>query len=156
MALTYEPTGGIVAALTTSLPEKLGGIRNWDYRHVWLRDATFTLDALIVLRYREEASAWRDWLLRAVAGDPGQLQIMYGPAGSAGSPSLGSTGSRAMRGPGPSGSGTPPSASSSSTSTARSWTPCTRLAGRASSPTRSLAIAAGAGAVRGVQLDPAG
>ena len=80
-ALTYGPTGGIVAAGTTSLPEHLGSSRNWDYRFVWLRDATFTLQALILAGYREEALAWRDWLLRAVAGDASQLQIMYGIAG---------------------------------------------------------------------------
>jgi GH15 family glucan-1,4-alpha-glucosidase len=80
-ALTYAPTGGIVAAATTSLPEKLGGVRNWDYRFCWLRDATFTLYALMQGGYRDEAVAWRDWLLRAVAGDPSQLQIMYGAAG---------------------------------------------------------------------------
>ncbi|HTL31772.1 MAG TPA: glycoside hydrolase family 15 protein, partial [Kofleriaceae bacterium] len=80
-ALTYTPTGGIVAAATTSLPEKIGGPRNWDYRYVWLRDATFTLYALMTGGFREEASAWRDWLLRAVAGDPSQLQVMYGVGG---------------------------------------------------------------------------
>ena len=80
-ALTYAPTGGIVAAATTSLPEDLGGVRNWDYRYCWLRDATFTLISLMVAGYHEEASAWRDWLLRTVAGDPRDLQIMYGPAG---------------------------------------------------------------------------
>jgi GH15 family glucan-1,4-alpha-glucosidase len=80
-ALTYAPTGGIVAALTTSLPEKLGGVRNWDYRFCWLRDATFTLYSLMQAGYTEEASAWSQWLLRAVAGDPAQLQIMYGAAG---------------------------------------------------------------------------
>jgi GH15 family glucan-1,4-alpha-glucosidase len=80
-ALTYAPTGGIVAAPTTSLPEKLGGIRNWDYRYCWLRDATFTLWAFLLAGFRDEAGAWRDWLLRAVAGDPSRLQIMYGPAG---------------------------------------------------------------------------
>ena len=80
-ALTYEPTGGIVAAPTTSLPEQIGGSRNWDYRYCWLRDATFTLDAMLRAGYHEEAQAWRDWLLRVAAGDPGQLQIMYGPAG---------------------------------------------------------------------------
>ena len=80
-ALTYAPTGGIVAAATTSLPEQLGGVRNWDYRYCWLRDATFTLWALMSAGYVEEAEAWRDWLLRAVAGDPAELQIMYGPAG---------------------------------------------------------------------------
>ena len=79
--LTYHPTGGIVAAATTSLPETIGGIRNWDYRCCWLRDATFTLLTLLECGYTEEAQRWRDWLLRAVAGDPASLQIMYGPAG---------------------------------------------------------------------------
>jgi GH15 family glucan-1,4-alpha-glucosidase len=80
-ALTYAPTGGIVAAVTTSLPERLGGERNWDYRYCWLRDATYTLLAFINLGYYEEAKAWRDWLLRAVAGSPRQVQIMYGVGG---------------------------------------------------------------------------
>ncbi len=80
-ALTYEPTGGIVAAPTTSLPELIGGVRNWDYRYCWLRDATFTLYALMLGGFKDEAAAWRDWLLRAVAGDVSQLQIVYGPAG---------------------------------------------------------------------------
>ncbi|WP_329548416.1 glycoside hydrolase family 15 protein [Streptomyces sp. NBC_01356] len=80
-ALTYEPTGGIVAAPTTSLPEELGGVRNWDYRYCWLRDSTLTLGALLSAGYHEEAEAWRDWLLRAVAGDPADLQIMYGLSG---------------------------------------------------------------------------
>jgi GH15 family glucan-1,4-alpha-glucosidase len=80
-ALTYAPTGGIVAAPTTSLPEQLGGSRNWDYRFCWLRDATLTLLALMNAGYYEEAAAWRDWLLRAAAGAPSQLQIMYGIAG---------------------------------------------------------------------------
>ena len=80
-ALTYAPTGGIVAAATTSLPERLGGMRNWDYRYCWLRDATFTLLAFIHLGYYEEAQAWREWLIRAVAGSPSQTQIMYGVGG---------------------------------------------------------------------------
>ncbi|MFL5618472.1 MAG: glycoside hydrolase family 15 protein [Gemmatimonadaceae bacterium] len=80
-ALTYGPTGGIVAAPTTSLPEELGGIRNWDYRICWLRDATLTLVALMDAGYYDEARAWRDWLLRAAAGSPNQLQIMYGLGG---------------------------------------------------------------------------
>jgi GH15 family glucan-1,4-alpha-glucosidase len=80
-AMTYRPTGGIVAALTTSLPERIGGIRNWDYRFCWLRDATLTLLALMNAGYFDEAQAWRDWLMRAVAGDPAQAQIMYGIAG---------------------------------------------------------------------------
>ncbi|GGU18871.1 glycoside hydrolase family 15 protein [Streptomyces coeruleorubidus] len=80
-ALTYAPTGGIVAAATTSLPEEPGGVRNWDYRYCWLRDSTLTLGALLAAGYQEEAEAWRNWLLRAVAGDPADLQIMYGLAG---------------------------------------------------------------------------
>ncbi|MCP9208978.1 glycoside hydrolase family 15 protein [Streptomyces sp. HD1123-B1] len=80
-ALTYAPTGGIVAAPTTSLPEDIGGVRNWDYRFTWLRDAAITLSSLLRTGYREEARAWREWLLRAVAGDPENLQIMYGIAG---------------------------------------------------------------------------
>ena len=80
-ALTYEPTGGIVAAATTSLPEQIGGPRNWDYRFCWLRDATFTLMALDVGGYSDEARAWREWLVNAVAGTPDDMQIMYGLAG---------------------------------------------------------------------------
>lgn len=80
-ALTYAPTGGIVAAPTTSLPEQLGGSRNWDYRFCWLRDATFSLLSLMDAGYFEEAQAWREWLLRAVAGSPARIQIMYGLAG---------------------------------------------------------------------------
>jgi GH15 family glucan-1,4-alpha-glucosidase len=80
-ALTYHPTGGIVAAPTTSLPEQIGGPRNWDYRFCWLRDATFTLYALLLGGFTSEAAAWREWLLRAIAGSPSQLNIMYGLCG---------------------------------------------------------------------------
>lgn len=79
--LTYAPTGGIVAAATTSLPEEIGGVRNWDYRYCWLRDATFTLYALMNAGYLDEARAWREWLLRAIAGSAAQMQIMYGVQG---------------------------------------------------------------------------
>ncbi|MEV6527346.1 glycoside hydrolase family 15 protein [Longispora sp. NPDC051575] len=81
-ALTYAPTGGIVAAVTTSLPEQIGGTRNWDYRYCWLRDATFTLQALLGAGFVSEAKDWREWLLRAVAGNPADLQIMYGIDGT--------------------------------------------------------------------------
>ena len=87
-ALTYAPTGGIVAAATTSLPEQLRGVRNWDYRYCWLRDATFTLLALMHLGYHDEARAWRDWLIRAIAGSPDQIQIMYGVGGERWLPEL--------------------------------------------------------------------
>ena len=87
-ALTYAPSGGIVAAATTSLPERLGGVRNWDYRYCWLRDATFTLMALMHLGYYDEAKAWRDWLMRAVAGSPDQIQIVYGIGGERWLPEL--------------------------------------------------------------------
>ncbi len=102
-ALTYAPTGGIVAAPTTSLPEHLGGVRNWDYRFCWLRDATFTLYALLGAGYREEAGRWREWLIRAVAGTPSQINIMYGLAGERRLPELelpwlpGYAGSRPVR-----------------------------------------------------------
>jgi GH15 family glucan-1,4-alpha-glucosidase len=80
-ALTYAPTGGMVAAPTTSLPEKIGGVRNWDYRYCWLRDATLTLLAMMDAGYYDEARAWREWLVRAAAGSPDQMQIMYGIGG---------------------------------------------------------------------------
>lgn len=80
-ALTYASTGGIIAAPTTSLPEQGGGVRNWDYRYCWLRDTTFTLNALLLAGYRDEAVAWREWLLRAVAGSPEDLQTLYGVTG---------------------------------------------------------------------------
>jgi GH15 family glucan-1,4-alpha-glucosidase len=81
-ALTYYPTGGMVAAPTTSLPEKIGSVRNWDYRYCWLRDATFTLNALLLAGYANEAKAWREWLVRAIAGSPEDLQILYGVTGT--------------------------------------------------------------------------
>ncbi len=81
-AMTYQPTGGIVAAPTTSLPEQIGGARNWDYRYCWLRDSTYTLQALLAAGYLDEAKAWREWLLRAIAGNPDALQIMYGIDGT--------------------------------------------------------------------------
>jgi len=87
-ALTYGPTGGIVAAPTTSLPEAVGGVRNWDYRYAWLRDSTLTLYALLISGYTEEAKAWREWLLRAIAGHPQDAQIMYGLAGERDLPEL--------------------------------------------------------------------
>ncbi|MEA3139439.1 MAG: hypothetical protein QOK23_1608 [Gammaproteobacteria bacterium] len=80
-ALTYYPTGAMVAAATCSLPERLGGVRNWDYRYCWLRDATFTLNALLLAGYDKEAPAWREWLLRAIAGSPDDLQILYSVTG---------------------------------------------------------------------------
>ena len=81
-AMTFQPTGGIVAAATTSLPEQIGGPRNWDYRYCWLRDAALTLQALLGAGFKAEAGKWRDWLLRAVAGDPSDLQVMYGLDGT--------------------------------------------------------------------------
>jgi GH15 family glucan-1,4-alpha-glucosidase len=87
-ALIYGPTGGMVAAATTSLPERLGGVRNWDYRYCWLRDATFTLLAFMNLGYYDEAERWQDWLIRAVAGSPDQMQIMYGVGGERWLPEL--------------------------------------------------------------------
>ena len=125
-ALTYRPTGGIVAAPTTSLPETLGGVRNWDYRFCWLRDATFTLLALMNAGFNDEASAWRAWLRRAVAGDPAQVQIMYGIAGERRLDEWTCPGCPAMRAPARCGSAMPRQASSRSTSMARSWMRCSR------------------------------
>ena len=126
--LTYLPTGGIVAAPTTSLPEQAGGVRNWDYRYCWLRDATFTLLAFGTAGYYEEARDWRDWLVRAVAGRPDQLQIMYGLGGERRLPEwevpwLSGFGALVRCG-----SATPLRGSSSSTSMARSPTQCSRRA----------------------------
>jgi GH15 family glucan-1,4-alpha-glucosidase len=131
-ALTYSPTGGIVAAPTTSLPESLGGVRNWDYRYCWLRDATFTLYALLVSGYLEEAKAWREWLLKTVAGDPSTLQVLYGVAGERRTPG---PGFRDMAGLDPCASGTWRTRSSNGTSMARSWTRCKSLASTGSSAT---------------------
>ena len=125
-ALTYQPSGGIVAAATTSLPEKMGGVRNWDYRYCWLRDATLTLLALINAGYADEAKAWRQWLLRAVAGDPTTTQIMYGLGGERRLIEWEVKGCRATKGRSRCGSVTRPTASSSSTCTAKSATPCIR------------------------------
>ena len=125
-ALTYEPTGGIVAAPTTSLPEHLGGVRNWDYRYGWLRDSAFTLDALIRSGYVDEARAWRDWLLRSIGGNPADLQIMYGVAGERRLVENEIPGCPDTRRRGRSGWATPLPTSCKSTSTARSSTPCSR------------------------------
>ena len=133
-ALTYAPTGGIVAAPTTSLPEELGGVRNWDYRYCWLRDSTLTLDALLAAGYLDEAEAWRDWLLRAVAGDPADLQIMYGIAGERRLPEFELPWLPGYAGSAPVRVGNAPCNSSSSTSTARSSTPCTWPGSRACRP----------------------
>ena len=106
-ALTYAPTGGIVAAPTTSLPEELGGVRNWDYRYCWLRDATLTLVALLLSRATlDEARAWRDWLLRAVAGDPPTCRSCTASPASGGCPSRAAAGSPATRARGRCGSAT--------------------------------------------------
>ena len=126
-----QPTGGIIAAPTTSLPERLGGVRNWDYRFCWIRDATLTLYALLNSGYRAEALAWREWLVRAAAGRPAELQMIYGIAGERRLTELelpwlpGYEDSRRC------GSATPRSRSCRSTSTARSWTP--RMSGASSS-----------------------
>ncbi len=127
-ALTYEPTGGMVAAPTTSLPERIGGSRNWDYRFCWLRDATMTLLALESSGYIDEAVAWRKWLLRAAAGNPADLQIAYGIRGEHGWTSLRSIGSKDTGTLSPCASAMRRVSSFSSTSTANSWTPCSSRA----------------------------
>ena len=118
-ALTYAPTGGIVAAPTTSLPEDIGGVRNWDYRYCWLRDATITLEALLRTGLHRRGVEWREWLGRAIAGDPRDVQIMYGVAGERRLEEWEATGCLATRARRRCGSATPRSTSSSSTSTAR-------------------------------------
>lgn len=158
-ALTYAPTGGIVAAATTSLPEELGGVRNWDYRYCWLRDSTLTLGSLIATGFKEEAREWRRWLLRAVAGDPADLQIMYGIAGERRIPEFDLPWLRGYAESAPSASATRPSTSSSSTCTARSSTPCTwpgppgwprrRTPGRSNSRCSTSWSATGAARTRG-------
>jgi hypothetical protein len=127
-ALTFAPTGGIVAAPTTSLPEQLGGPRNWDYRFCWLRDATLTLLALMNAGYYDEAGAWRDWLLRAAAGAPAQLQIMYGLAVNGGSWNSTCRGCPATKSRYRFGLAMRHTGSCSWTCTAKSWTPCIRRA----------------------------
>ena len=134
-ALTYAPSGGITAAATTSLPEQIGGPRNWDYRYCWLRDAAFTLQALAGAGYTAEAKAWRDWLLRAVAGDPKDLQIMYSLTGRRRLTEEELDWLPGYEGRGRCGSATRRRGSSSSTSTARCSTACTAPARRVS-PTR--------------------
>ena len=131
-ALTYAPTGGIVAAPTASLPEEIGGVRNWDYRYCWIRDATLTLQALLVGGYADEALAWRDWLARAVAGDPARLQIMYGLAGERRLTEFELHGSLGTRSPGPCASETVPVTSSNSTCTVKLWAASTPPARRGS------------------------
>lgn len=110
-----------MAAVTTSLPEQLGGPRNWDYRYCWLRDATLTLQALLAAGYTEEAASWRDWLLRAVAGDPADLQIMYGIHGERRLPEMELPWLAGYEKSTPFGSETAPRVSSSWTCGARCW-----------------------------------
>ena len=155
-ALTYAPTGGIVAAATTSLPEKLGGVRNWDYRYCWVRDATLTLNVLMRGGFVAEAGAWRDWLLRAVAGEPRDMQIMYGCAGERRLTELELDWLSGLRGSSPCGSATRPPSSSSSTSTASSWTRCFRRASTACTPTRTPGPADGRPRLPGGRLGRAG
>ena len=132
-ALTYAPTGAILAAATTSLPEQFGGTRNWDYRYCWLRDATFTLQALLGTGYVAEAKAWREWLLRAVAGDPADLQIMYALDGTRRIPESTLDWLTGYQGLARSGSATPPPANCSLMCGVRFSTGCT-CPGKAGSP----------------------
>ena len=143
--------GGIVAAATTSLPEQLGGVRNWDYRFCWLRDATITLQSLMYSGYMEEARAWRHWLLRAIAGDPAELQIMYGVAGERRLDEYAEwlRGTKGIR----CASGTPLRISSSWTCTARSWTPCTRRAKPGWNRTSGRGTCNGRSLLRGEKLE---
>lgn len=118
-SLIYAPTGAVTAAATTSLPEQIGGVRNWDYRYCWLRDATFTLQALLDSGHISEAVAWRDWLLRAVAGDPRSCRSCTPSTEAETSPSASSDGSPDSKTPAPCGWGTRPRTSCSSMSGAR-------------------------------------
>ena len=142
-AMTSEPTGALIAAPTTSLPEDLGGVRNWDYRYCWLRDSVLTLEALLAGGYTEEALAFRDFMTRVATGDPADIQIMYGVGGERRLPEFELPTFRATRARGPSASAIWPRSNSSSTSTASSWglprwRPC------ASTPFRSGCGRAGA------------
>ena len=145
-ALTYVPTGAIVAALTTSLPEEIGGERNWDYRFCWLRDGSFTLAPLVQSGYMDEAVAWRDWLSRAIAGDPSQLQLMYGIGGEHRLTELELPGCRATKARSRYASAMPRASSSSSTSSAKCWQCSTAHSSSgfpARDPTRSPGIKVG-------------
>ncbi len=135
-ALTYAPTGGIVAAATTSLPEFLGGVRNWDYRYCWIRDTALSLDTLMAGGYVDEATSWRDWVMRAVAGDPEDIQIMYGLGGERRLDEYELPHLKGYEDPRRCGSATRRRGSSSSTCTASSWTRCTARGSSACPATR--------------------
>lgn len=139
-SLAHWETGGIVAAGTTSLPERIGGERNWDYRYCWLRDSTFTLLALIGSAYLDEAKAWHQWLLRAVAGSPDDVQTMYASRAKDASTNLSSRGCPVTGVQARSGSETLRSSSSNSMSTARCWTPFMRQGALGSRPRRKAGI----------------